>query len=189
MSILCFLYLYKLSYFFRFIYNWIVKLISQFICWFCAIASSEVIFSTLIAAEWFFFSCNAIAEMPMVHFVLVLILEFLSNFIFISSSHLFIYVFLSMKPHFFMLHLLLPFHRHMTQTYPAAVWILPWLKTCPGEFSALYVCLGYLWCSRETSAVKPLGDFNDGPKGNRLLDPLFNAALPSTFFLQIFISS
>ena len=24
---------------------------------------------------------------------------------------------------------------------------------------------------------KPLGDFNDGPKGNRLPDPLFNAAL------------
>ena len=43
--------------------------------------------------------------------------------------------------------------------------------------------LGYLWCSRETSAAqKPLGDFNDGPKGNRLLDPLFNAALASTFF-------
>ena len=29
---------------------------------------------------------------------------------------------------------------------------------------------GYLWCSRGSSAVlQPLGDFNDGPKGNRLL--------------------
>ena len=37
---------------------------------------------------------------------------------------------------------------------------------------------------------KPLGDFNDGPKGNRLPDPLFNAALvnvlASTFFTDFY---
>ena len=37
---------------------------------------------------------------------------------------------------------------------------------------------------------KPLGDFNDGPKGNRLPDPLFNAALlnvvASIFFTDFY---
>ena len=39
---------------------------------------------------------------------------------------------------------------------------------------------------------KPLGDFNDGPKGNRLPDPLFNAALlnvVASIFFHRFLSA
>ena len=36
---------------------------------------------------------------------------------------------------------------------------------------------------------KPLGDFNDGPKGNRLPDPLFNAALLNVCSSKSYIPS